>query len=150
VLLLGQGGHYLRATNHLFEVPLDAKIVGVQVGVKKGSTLANATTDLSVRLVKGGTVQGDEKGGATFWPTNPDWEFYGSLTDLWGLALTPADVNASNFGVSIAPNAALAATARVDYLTITIAYLGSNGCGALSGRMKTGDGMGVSDERGWL
>lgn len=129
VLLLGQLGFYLKATAHQFAIPLDSTITGVRVGVKKSSALSSMS-DLSLRLVKGGTIQGNDKATATFWPTSAAFEYYGSDTDMWGLTLTPTEVNAADFGVVVAPTAALAATASVDYMTMEVSYLGSNRPGA--------------------
>lgn len=126
VLLLGQIGHYLKATGFGFTIPLDATILGIQVDVERSSTVVSATQDQSVRLVKGGTISGDNKASASFWPTTDAYQSYGGAADLWGLSLTPADVNLSTFGVAIAPAAALAGTARIDHVRMTVTYEGSN------------------------
>ena len=54
----------------------------------------------SVKLVKGGVITGDEKSTGAFTTTDTVYAF-GGATDLWGLALTPADVNGSTFGVAV-------------------------------------------------
>jgi hypothetical protein len=140
VLLLGQGGRYLKATGHQLSVPPDATITGVQVRVKRGATVSLSMTDLSVRLVKGGAIQGSELADASNWPTTPAYASYGGNGQMWGLTLTPADVNASNFGAAIAPSAALAATAQVDCLDISVWYTGSNRPD-VGQRFSGGDGM---------
>ncbi|MFW6172477.1 MAG: hypothetical protein ACOC5T_01915 [Elusimicrobiota bacterium] len=60
------------------------------------------TKDYSVKLVKGGSITGNEKAEDT---ALPDGTFgtrtYGNSTDLWGTTLTKSDVEASNFGVVI-------------------------------------------------
>lgn len=61
--------------------------------------------DSHVRLVKGGTVTGNDYAiTGTPWPLSATSQSYGSSNDLWGATLTPADVNASNFGVAFAAN----------------------------------------------
>lgn len=153
ILLLGQGGHYLKATDHLTGFPKDSTPTGFLVSIKKSSTLGSAVDDLSVRLVVNGTIQGNDKASATTWPTSDAWIDYGSLTDLWGLSFTQPQwatyLNQSDFGVAVAPHAALAATAQVDSLTISIGYSSSN---RIEGRygFNSGDGVIVTERFGWL
>lgn len=126
VLALGQTSQYLKATGFNFTIPLDATITGITVEVERSSTALSALSDSSVRLVNGGTVSGDNKAAGGTWPTVDTYQSYGSSTDLWGLTLTPADVNASNFGVVFSAAAALAATLQIDHVRLTVHYLGSN------------------------
>lgn len=126
VLLLSQISNYLKVTNFNFTIPTDATITGITVSVERSSTVLNGTHDSSVKLVKGGTISGNDKASATQWPTSDGTATYGSATDLWGLSLTPADINSSGFGVVVAAVADLASTAQVDYVTITVDYQGSN------------------------
>ena len=58
---------------------------------------------------------------------------------MWGTTWTPADVNASNFGVRvIAKNVAAASTtANVDYISITVTYHNATGIGTSSVSINT-------------
>ena len=50
---------------------------------------------------------------------------YGTTSDLWGTTWTPADINASNFGVALSANSSgtgATRTASVDYIQITVTY----------------------------
>jgi hypothetical protein len=124
--------HYLNCTNFAFNIPTSAIISGVVVNINRqeatGSVGSNFVKDSVVKLVKGGVVSGNSKADvATEWPTYPPAvKSYGSSTDLWGLALTPADVNASNFGVVISAAITFAlstsVSAQVDYVSITVYY----------------------------
>lgn len=142
VLLLGQLGHYLKSTGYQFAVPLDASITGVQVRVKRGATVSLGATDASLRLVKAGTIQGTDLLDASAWPTTPAFGTYGGEGQMWGLTLTAAEANASDFGAAIAPSAALASTAQVDCVDIAIYYQGSNRPGNIGQRFGSSDGMG--------
>lgn len=126
VLLLGQVGHYLKATGFQFAIPLDATILGILVEIERSSTVLSATQDSSVRLVKAGTIVGDNKALGDTWPTTDTYQSYGGSTDLWGTTWTPADLNASTFGVVIAPTAVLTGTAQIDHVRVTVTYQGSN------------------------
>lgn len=143
VLALGQISHYLKATNFQFAIPLDATIVGITVSIERSTTVATSITDSSVTLVKGGTIGGTDKATGTQWPTSDGVATYGSATDLWGQTWTPADLNASNFGVVIAATAGAAATMQVDQITVTVDYLGSNRAG-LSGGMRAVSSGGIA------
>ena len=145
VLLITQVSHYLKCTNFNFTIPLDATVTGITVAIEHSSTVLNATTDSSIKIVKTGVISGNEKATGTLWPTSDAVATYGSASDLWGLAWTPADINASTFGVAIAASATLAGTGQVDYVSITVDYTGSNKAGNLLRQVKVGDGMGRSD-----
>ena len=88
----------LVATNFGFSIPAGATINGVVVENKtKDSYNASNGWD-NVRLIKGGV-----SGGTNHRPlidgTNEIYVAAGSSSDLWGLTLTPSDVNSSDFGV---------------------------------------------------
>ena len=145
VLLLSQISNYLKVTNFNFSIPTDAIIVGVTVSIERSSNTLNGTHDDSVRLVVGGAISGSDKASATQWPTSDAVASYGSSSDLWGLTPTPTDINASNFGVAVAAIADLASTAQIDYVSMTVDYIGSNKPGNALRQVKAGNGMSRSD-----
>lgn len=145
VLLLAQLGHYLKATNFSFTVPPDATIQGIVVEVEKSTTVGTSITDQSVKIIKGGVISGTEQASAAQWPTSDAYTTYGSSTDLWGLSWTPADINGSTFGVAIAPNCGLAATAQVDHIRISVSWAGSNRPSSL-GRISAGTGISCNEK----
>lgn len=96
--------HYLKATGFNFTVPTGMTIKGIEVKIEKHQTCADTSctsivTDNSVRIVKNGTVTGDEKASATAWPTTDTTVTYGGPTDLWGATWTAANINNNTFGV---------------------------------------------------
>jgi hypothetical protein len=129
--------HYLKLTNFGFSLPVGATIVGIKVAfagaaMDSGSpddATQKQTTDTVVKLVKGGVVSGTNKARAdATWATVA----FGGDADLWGLALTKADVEAANFGVVISvtlfkdSSALGSAVAKVDAVEITV-YYGTGG-----------------------
>lgn len=145
-LLLGEVGHYLKATGFGFAIPPDATIDGILVEIERSSTLISATQDSSVKLVKAGTAGGAERATGGTWPTSDAYASYGGPTDLWGQTWTPADINASTFGVAVAASAALAATGRIDHVRITVYWTGSNRAAGLAGnRRLNAGGLGQTD-----
>lgn len=54
----------------------------------------------SVRLIKGGVISGDDKAAGSLTSSDASYSF-GGAADLWGLSLSEADVEASNFGVAV-------------------------------------------------
>lgn len=62
--------------------------------------MASAVVFNSVKLVKGGTISGNEKATGAVTTTDAYYTF-GGAADLWGVTLTDTDVNASTFGVVV-------------------------------------------------
>lgn len=78
--------------------------------------------DSVVKLVKGGSVVGNSMADTvTKWPSGDAPKVYGNNSEMWGSALTPDDVNASDFGMVLSAEAA-SGTARVDAITMTVFY----------------------------
>ena len=84
--------------------------------------------DNSVRLVKNGTIVGNNKAATgTDWTSAETAVTYGvGTTDLWGTTWTPSDINNANFGLVLSVLNATAIgssyTASVDFIQITITY----------------------------
>jgi hypothetical protein len=121
--------HYLKVTGYGFAIPTNATINGILVEVEKSEASVSSATivDNAIYAVKGGTIQtgGTNQKSASTWPTTDAYTSYGSGSDLWGVAWTPADINASTFGVAIQSKnngASGSETARVDHARITITY----------------------------
>lgn len=53
----------------------------------------------SIRLVKGGTIQGDDKSTGAEIPGTDTYISYGASDNLWGLEWGDTDINANDFGV---------------------------------------------------
>ena len=125
--------NYLTATNFLFSIPSTAFIEGIAARVEKSIPASGdgVVRDFSVRLIVSGTIQGADKADtATNWPTSDAYVRYPSVStlDLWGISgLTPATINASNFGFAISAenigSFSLGRQVRVDHVEITIYYI---------------------------
>jgi hypothetical protein len=112
--------YFLRATGYAnsWGVPGNATITGVRFDFYAHARAAGGfggapdMVDAGVKLIIANSLQGNEKRRTTSnqWPPvavdpgngNPAPVVYGGPGDLWGLALTPADVNDSQFGVGFA------------------------------------------------
>lgn len=115
--------HYLKATNFGFTIPAGATINGVVVEWEIKANNGNAT-DNSIKLVKGGTITGNDRVSGTV-PTTEAFVSYGGSTDLWGLTLTASDINASTFGAVYSFETAtsgLSSIVSVDSCQITVYY----------------------------
>jgi hypothetical protein len=123
-------GHYLVASAFGFSVPAGATVDGVTVDVQKNAAASSksAIVDNSVKLVKAGVVTGTSQATTTVWPSSNSYVSYGGSSAAWGASLTPADVNAANFGVAIsAKNNKLSGTgatlaANIDHIRISVSY----------------------------
>jgi hypothetical protein len=123
VLAAGQTSQGALLTNFGFSVPSNAIILGVEVSVERSQSVASRVNDNTVQLIKGGTPGGTNKAAAGFWPATDTVLVYGASNDLWGNALTAADVNASNFGLKFRVNeGAGASTAQVDLVQLKVYY----------------------------
>ena len=91
---------YLEATGLTTQIPANATITGIVITVQREDA-SGSTTDSVVELVVGGSLSGTNKATSTAWTASDTSVTYGSSTDLWGNALTAAQVNASNFGVVV-------------------------------------------------
>ena len=120
--------NYLGATNFGFSIPAGATINGIEVSIGRYSDggPGDRNMDNIVRLVKGGTITGDNKANdGVNWPTAEEVATYGSSTDLWDETWSPSDINASNFGVVLSvenTNSRSYRMAYVDYIQITVTY----------------------------
>jgi len=120
--------HYLKATNFGFSIPGGSVITGILVIVTRKESGSNVCKDNRVRIVKGGVIGSTDRANAAEWPTVAAAVEYGGdgsggSTDLWGETWTPADINASNFGMAISALGLTAGgSASIDYISITVFY----------------------------
>jgi Tfp pilus assembly protein PilX len=127
----------LDATGFGFAIPSNATIVGIAVSVERYGSPANLIKDNNVQLLKAGVPVGNNKAGATTWAAAGAGGKgaainYGTASDLWGTTWTPADVNASNFGLRFSAknsSATTQASANLDEVDITITYAGEASIG---------------------
>lgn len=93
-------GAYLHLTGFAFAIPAGSTINGVVVAIKASE--ASGAVDGSIEntaLVVSGSRAGTAKTGQALTTTLTTYSL-GTTADLWGCTLTPAIVNASDFGVS--------------------------------------------------
>lgn len=118
--------NYLKATGFGFAIPSNANVDGIKVEIERRRTNAgDVVTDHEVKLVKGGVISGNNKAATgTPWPNADAYAEYGGNLDNWGLTLTPADVNAADFGVALAATINATGTGDggvfVDHVRITV------------------------------
>ena len=124
-----------------FSIPAGATITGISVAILKYATVTvtGEVRDTTIQLLKSGSGVGSNLAQAGSWATSSTLYNYGSSSNLWGATWTPAQINASNFGVSIAaqvsaggavpPHVAIT-FAHVGYVTITVNYNTSSGGGS--------------------
>ena len=125
-LLVGDT-YYLRATGFGFTIPSYAAVCGITVQIERRAQGVGlgAITDQEVRLIKAGTISGDNKKATGDWPTSDFVTTYGSSSDKWSLTFTPAEVNDPNFGVAIAVHITglvLGPSAEIDNIRVNISY----------------------------
>lgn len=118
--------HYIKVLGGV-AVPAGATIKGVRVDVSAKAGALSAIAASSVKLVKAGTISGNE--GASFntgqFTTSLNRGVWRSTSDpLWGNTLTDTDVNDAGFGCVIAlkNTSGSTVTADVDYVRVIVSW----------------------------
>lgn len=123
--------HYLKCTNFGFtgsDIPSGSTINGFEIEVRQYRPTTPTVASTLVKLVKGGTVSGDDFGASIDWDTTETAVVYGNSTQLGGLSWTQSDVVSSNFGCAISATSGttrIAPTGRsilVDQVRIRVYY----------------------------
>ncbi len=117
---------YLYGSNYGFTIPSNAIISGIEVtiGIYATGSGSNRAKYNNIRLVKGGTIVGDNKATEITIPNSKTDVKFGSSTDLWSTTWTPDDINNSNFGLvfSALRDINQNTTVYVDYMSISVTY----------------------------
>jgi len=120
--------NYLQATNYGFSIPSEATITGITVTIGRFGTTGGGQDirDNVVKLIKTGAIVGTNLAATTTdWGGTETAVVYGGAANMWGTTLSPADINASNFGVALAVTSSNSRTASVDYMQISVTYNGT-------------------------
>src|SRR5581483_7067181 len=125
-------GGDIQATGFGFAIPSNATITGFRVEVQaKATTSGSDVPELSILLLKAGVIYGgtSQLSGFQSLVSGAPETFisFGGNGDLfYGALWTPADVNASNFGVQIhpmvRPTSSGPATFNIDFVRVTVFY----------------------------
>ena len=128
-LFASASSNELQGTNFGFAIPAGSTINGITVEIKKQAISGPGNpTDVDVTIIKGGVATGSNLGHtgvANGWLSAGGIDTYGGSSTLWGATWTPADINATNFGVQISCvewTGASSTSAGVDFIRITITY----------------------------
>jgi photosystem II stability/assembly factor-like uncharacterized protein len=92
---------YLKALDFDFAVSTGNTVTGIAVKVTMKKQTGTTAKDVLVKLVKAGSIVGDNKGADTDRSTSETEYTYGSTVDLWGTTWTDAQINATDFGCVI-------------------------------------------------
>ena len=119
--LFNPNSKYLTVTGFGFSLSVRAVVLGIKIDIERSTAIG--ITDYSIKIIKGGSISGDEKATATAWAASDQYDTYGSSTDLWGLTWSASDINGSDFGIAIAAHRTSGAgTAKIDHVRTTVYY----------------------------
>jgi hypothetical protein len=127
---LSAGTYYLKATGFNFNIPTYSSICGITVEVEcraTGLLLTAAVRDNEVRLIRNGVIRTDTNAAKSGdWGSTDGYRSYGGANNCWGTTLTPADVNAPDFGVAISASiialVAVLPSAQIDHIRMKVDY----------------------------
>lgn len=122
-----QYSHWLDLTGFGFSIPTGAIIIGFTVDVE-GYASGSGVSVNQVQLRRAGNRVGNAENGSNLPNNNSGTEAYQSLgdnTNLWGTTWTPAQVNASTFGVSVVLRNTNGSdrTGYIDHVRVTVHYI---------------------------
>lgn len=117
----------LYATGFGFAVPTNATVTGITVSVSlraSANTGSQFAIDQTIQLLKAGTQVGSNFAQGLAVSTATTTSVYGNGLNLWGTTWTPAQINASTFGVDIGylEGSSAGLSVYVDYVQITVSY----------------------------
>lgn len=120
---------YMTLTNFSMSIPAAVTICGIVVQIDRkasGLSLGAVVKDYQVRLVKGGSITGNNNASGSGWTGSETTATYGSSSDLWGSTWTPADINSGNFGIAFSAEISgllgVFLSADIDNVRITVYY----------------------------
>jgi hypothetical protein len=132
-----QNTQCLQVNDFGFSIPAGAVIDGIVLEVEKKRSAASGpgssgiVEDNGLQIMKGGVLVGPNKSQyGVDWPLTDTYVSYGTATDLWGTTWTPADINSSGFGVSLASISYICGstiTTSIDHVRITVYYSTATG-----------------------
>ncbi len=130
IVLGGQQSNYLKTTGYGFSIPLTATVCGISVEFEKSASAFLLPTayveDLSVNIVKGGIIYPTSLAQGANWTSTDTYYTHGNGGEAWGTTWTPAEINASDFGVAISARIvsilSFFPTARIDHVRVTVHY----------------------------
>ena len=111
----------LFVTGFNFSIPAGDTITGITVEIEQNG---GGGKDAGVFIVKGGNMVATDHANVSNWPVTDAYTVYGGCTDLWGVAWTPADINAPDFGVAVSAKGmgAFSTLVNIDHMRITVCY----------------------------
>lgn len=119
LIVVGADTQILVATDFGFRIPEDATLTGILVQIKMGHETIESET-INVQLVRNGNLSGEVKTASFGSDLSIQFIDFGTTTDLWGYDWVAAEINQSNFGVSVQGVDAILGGSYIDVDSIRI------------------------------
>lgn len=129
---LGPGvvSHYVKFTNLGLAIPSASTVLGITavVTIFNFGASTSRLKDVRARIIKAGVVkEAVDRARAETLAIGPVDVTYGGPSDLFGLSWTPAEINASNFGLALALEGTGSGTAKAQIYNAVIKVAYSEG-----------------------
>lgn len=127
----GATSNFLKATNFGFttsDVPTGSSIDGFEIEVRQYREATASVVSTVIKLVKAGSIVGNDFGTSNDWATSEAVVVYGNSTQLGGQSWTVSDITSSSFGLVLAFNSGTSRTSPsgswsfVDQIRVRIFY----------------------------
>lgn len=117
----------LSSTQFGFSIPEGSTINGVEVQVERyiNNWYSSYADSMACLIINGAPNYNSNRAVLwTYWSRfTEETKVFGGPTDLWGMTLTPADINNGGFGFLLSPvKSGSGVTAFVDYIGMTVYY----------------------------
>lgn len=129
-ILSSANSNYLVFKSFGFALPAAAEVCGIEVSIERsgsGIIVGSSIRDKDVRIIRNNVISGTNHASALNWTGSDVTAWYGNNSDKWGVALTPDDINSTDFGVAVSArlSAGLASvflSANIDQVQVTVYY----------------------------
>lgn len=114
----------LQVNNFGFSIPTGATIDGIVFEIQRVSAAVSNYYFFETKAMKALTKVGTSHADFNYWTTTEAYITLGNSTDLWGTTWTPAEINATGFGIQllVANDSNNSVSGKINHVRCTVYY----------------------------